>query len=233
MKGIVVKNVCRDIGEPPVRIISDVSFTVRDGEFISLTGKSGSGKSTLLYLLSSLDNPTSGTVEYNGVATSAMENSELHRFRNRDIGFVFQFHHLVPEITVLENILLPARKAELYEERKGHALELLDRFEIGKLADRYPSNLSGGEQQRVAIARALIMDPLYMFADEPTGNLDSANSRIIMEIFRDINKNLKTTIIMVTHDPDFAAIAPRQIMLKDGCIMSDTIRGKKTVKKRI
>lgn len=214
--GIVVKNVGKVIGNPPTRILSDITFTIQDGEFITLTGRSGSGKSTLLYLISSLDTASEGQIEIDGHDLKTIKQDELYRFRNENMGFVFQFHYLIAELTALENILMPARKASQHITRRKYAEELLAKFGLGNKMARLPRQLSGGEQQRLAIARALIMEPKYIFADEPTGSLDSANSEMVMSIIQDLNKNSETTIIMVTHDPDFAARAKRQIHLVDG-----------------
>jgi putative ABC transport system ATP-binding protein/lipoprotein-releasing system ATP-binding protein len=157
-------------------------------------------------------------VELDEHVIGELDSRRLHSLRNQKTGFVFQFHYLLPELTALENVLIPARKAKRSEELTGRARDLLAEFEIADKANRFPSQLSGGEQQRVAIARALVMSPKYLFADEPTGNLDSASGDRVMRIFQDINANLGTTIIYVTHDPDYAALAKRQIHLIDGAI---------------
>jgi putative ABC transport system ATP-binding protein/lipoprotein-releasing system ATP-binding protein len=195
-------------------------MNVKRGEFLSLTGKSGSGKSTLLYIMSSLDTPTSGSVFISDNDISIMKEKDLHEFRNKKIGFVFQFHYLLPELTVEENVLIPARKSSRHKEPGiiRYADELIGEFGISHVRSHYPSQLSGGERQRVAVARALIMEPDYIFADEPTGNLDSKNGEVIMKLFKQINREKHTTIIMVTHDTEFAAIAKRRIHLVDGKI---------------
>ena len=217
---LVMKNVTKSFGNPPVNVIKNLSFEIQKGEFVSLTGKSGSGKSTLLYLMSSLDFPTSGIIEINGLNISAMKEKELHRFRNRHMGFIFQFHYLLPEFTALENVLMPARKAGEHIKRRKYAEELFEKFDLTDKMNVPPGRLSGGQQQRVAIARSLIMDPDYIFADEPTGALDSLNGRIVMEIFKKVNQEKKTSIILVTHDNEFANSAQRQIRLVDGEIAS-------------
>ncbi len=176
------------------------------------------GKSTLLYLLSSLDVPSEGKVEIDGNDLARMPGEEIYRFRNQRMGFVFQFHYLLAELTSLENVLLPARKTDQEAQRRAYAESLLEQFGLTDKMDRLPRQLSGGEQQRVAIARALVMEPSYLFADEPTGNLDSANGDIVMNIIRDINRRHHMTVVMVTHDPDFANLAGRQIRLVDGRI---------------
>lgn len=215
---IVATHVSKTFGEPPVRALSDISVEIQAGEFIALTGRSGSGKSTLLYLLSSLDVPSAGKVEIDGNDLAQMPDEEIYRFRNERMGFVFQFHYLLAELTSLENVLLPARKTDRETQRRGFAESLLEQFGLKDKMDRLPRQLSGGEQQRVAIARALVMEPSYLFADEPTGNLDSANGDVVMNIIRDINRRHHMTVVMVTHDPDFANLAGRQIRLVDGCI---------------
>lgn len=213
---IVVENLVKSFGTPPIKIIKDLNFEIKKGEFVSLLGKSGSGKSTLLYLISSLDNPTSGRILIDGNDINKIANKELYSFRNKYMGFVFQFHYLLPEFTALENILMPTIKSNQLKEKRKMALELLARFGLSDKADHLPSQLSGGQMQRVSIARALIMNPKYIFADEPTGALDSLNAKIVMDILKTINKEFQTTIILVTHDEDFALSAQRQINLIDG-----------------
>ncbi len=213
---IILKSVSKSFQTQPV--IKDISLTIDPGEFVALTGKSGSGKSTLLYILSSLDTPTSGQILFNGKDLKSFTSKELHRFRNQHMGFVFQFHHLLPELTALENVLMPTLKQGLKEKKREYAIELLAEFGLSEKTNRLPRQLSGGEQQRVAIARALIMNPDYLFADEPTGNLDSINGDAVLKTFKKINETQGTTIIMVTHDPDFADLAKRQIYLVDGAL---------------
>lgn len=218
--GIIAKQVSKTFGQPPEQVLKDISLEIEDGEFVALTGKSGSGKSTLLYLLSSLDDVSSGTVEVSGKNLRDLTPQELCLFRNQHMGFVFQFHYLISELTALENVLLPTKKTGALKEHMDLAKDLLTRFGLGKKFDRLPRQLSGGEEQRVAIARALVMRPPYLFADEPTGSLDSANGKIVMDILKDTNQKHKTTIIMVTHDEDYAAMAGRRIYLQDGQVIS-------------
>lgn len=218
---IVVEHVGKAFGTPPVRILSDVSLTIPDGQFISLTGRSGAGKSTLLYVISTLDNPTEGKVMISGKDTSTMTSKELHWFRNVKMGFVFQFHYLIAELTVLENVLVPALKLHQEKERRARAENLIAQFGLTEKLERYPRQLSGGEMQRVALARALIMQPQYLFADEPTGALDTANAETVIRILKECNQQDGTTIVMVTHDPDFAKMAQRQIRLADGKLIED------------
>ena len=211
-------NLIKDFGNPPQRVLHDLSFKIDDGEFVSISGRSGSGKSTLLYLISSLDMPTDGVVFIDGLNLKDLNSQQIHRLRNEKIGFIFQFHYLLPELTAMENILLPARNLKLIDKKKNHALDLLKKLGIEHLTTRYPNQLSGGEQQRVAIARALILNPKYLFADEPTGNLDTINAQIVMDILKEVNERDKTTVCLVTHDPDFASMAKREIYLIDGKI---------------
>lgn len=216
---IVMRDIKKSFGEPPTLVLKGISGNILDGEMISIAGRSGSGKSTLLYIISSLDRPTSGEVVVDGVSLSTISAKELHRFRNQTMGFVFQFHHLLPELNALENVMMPTLKSDYDPRRKDFALELLHEFGIENKVKSLPSQLSGGEQQRVAIARALVMRPKIIFADEPTGNLDSVNGQLVMNLFKRINKERKTTIIYVTHDQQFAQMASRQIQLVDGMIV--------------
>jgi putative ABC transport system ATP-binding protein/lipoprotein-releasing system ATP-binding protein len=217
---IIARSVGKVIGEPPVHVLSDITLEIRDGEFVALTGRSGAGKSTLLYVLSSLDPVTSGTVEITGRDLSRLNRDELCRFRNEMMGFVFQFHYLIAELSALENVLLPTRKTGQQARRSARAQNLLEQFGLGDKFQRLPRELSGGEQQRVAIARALVMEPKYLFADEPTGNLDSINGQTVVDIIRQTNETIGTTVIMVTHDPHYASLARRQIQLADGRLVA-------------
>jgi putative ABC transport system ATP-binding protein/lipoprotein-releasing system ATP-binding protein len=216
---IVAHNLGKKIGTPANQILADINAVIKEGEFVALTGRSGSGKSTLLYLLSSLDTSCEGSVTIDGHEVKSLQSSELNKFRNENMGFVFQFHYLIAELNALENMLLAARKFGREVERKSYAEELLNRFGLTGKAHRLPRELSGGEQQRVAIARALVMQPRYLFADEPTGSLDTSNGEIVMKILQETNHKDKTTIVMVTHDADFASRAHRKIHLTDGRIL--------------
>lgn len=222
---IECKNVIKEFGTPPQRILYDLSFVVPDGQFLSISGRSGSGKSTLLYIISTLDLPSVGTVFIDGTDVSQMSTEDIHDFRNKHVGFIFQFHYLLPELTALENVLLPAMNLRLEAEKRYDAEALLDQLGIGRLKDKYPGQLSGGEQQRVAIARALILNPKYIFADEPTGNLDTTNAKVVMEMLKKVNRERGTTICLVTHEPSFAAMAEREIFLIDGKISQDKMIG--------
>lgn len=199
-------------------VLKSLNFEINNGEFVSLVGRSGSGKSTLLYIISTLDQSTSGQVFYDNQLVTDIPKEEIYALRNKEIGFVFQFHYLIQELTALENVLLPARKANEIEKRMPMAMALFKEVGLDGMENRYPSELSGGEQQRVAIARALIMEPTYVFADEPTGNLDSINGLVVIDLFKKFNKEKGTTIIYVTHDKEFAAKAKRQITLVDGLL---------------
>lgn len=227
MKAIVCNNIVKSFGEPPLVILKSLSFEVDHGEFVGVTGRSGSGKSTLLYSVSGLDKINSGTVHISGMDVHSMRNREMHEFRNRKLGFVFQFHYLLPEISALENILMPARKIREEKKKRNKAVEFMEEFEIIHCRDKLPSQMSGGEMQRTAIARSLIMEPEFLFADEPTGNLDTENGEKVMNILKRVNKAYGTTILMVTHEPDFAKMATRQIHLVDGMIDYDSAGKKK------
>ena len=216
---IKTHNLTKIFPRSTVPALKEINLEIQDGEFVSLVGRSGSGKSTLLYLLSTLDTPSEGDVFYDDINVKMIPPEEIFKLINKKIGFVFQFHYLLQELTALENVLLPARKAKELSQRKELSLRLLDEVGLKGFENRYPSELSGGEQQRVAIARALIMEPTYLFADEPTGNLDSQNGQMIIDLFAKINREKGTTIIYVTHDKDFAARARRQISLADGALL--------------
>lgn len=219
--GIVVTDITKSFGDPPTYALNGITLKIEEGEFVSLSGKSGSGKSTLLYILSSLDNPSKGQVQISGRDVISMSSDDLYEFRNQKMGFIFQFHYLIGELTTLENVLMPARKFQQETEKLPEARALLEQFDLHEKASRYPRQLSGGEQQRVAIARALLMKPKYLFADEPTGSLDTANAEKVMTIIKEVNKAQGTTVVLVTHDPDYAAMAPRQIHLADGRVTKD------------
>ncbi|MEM9242604.1 MAG: ABC transporter ATP-binding protein [Pseudomonadota bacterium] len=216
---IEVKNLSKTFAKAQTAVLDNICFSVQDGEYISLTGRSGSGKTTLLYCISSLDAPSSGEVIIDGQDINQKTEAELHHFRNRDIGFIFQFHYLLPELTVLENVLMPARKTRSELKHKAFAMEILERFELTKHIDKLPGQLSGGQAQRVAVARAMVMKPRYLFADEPTGSLDVNNAKVIMDIFDHLNQDMGTTIICVTHDQQFAKAATKNLELSDGKLL--------------
>jgi lipoprotein-releasing system ATP-binding protein len=200
------------------QVLKDVSFKALKGEFLALVGKSGSGKSTLLYVLSTMDTDYEGRLVINDEPMTGKTQNELSAFRNKHIGFVFQFHYLLPEFTVLENIMIPALKLRRLPrpEIEHKAYSHLENLGLKDQALKLTSKLSGGQQQRAAIARALINDPSVIMGDEPTGNLDSKNSQIVFDIFRDIARQGRQTVIAVTHDEDFAANCDRVLELSDG-----------------
>ncbi|WAC13482.1 ABC transporter ATP-binding protein [Dyadobacter pollutisoli] len=206
----------------PFQALKDVSFSVQKGEFVSITGKSGSGKSTLLYLLSTMDTDFDGSIRINGEEVHGRSNKWLADFRNRHIGFVFQSHFLLPEFTALQNVMLPGLKRAQYsrQEVESKAYGLLKLLGVDDQAVKRASLLSGGQQQRVAIARALINDPLIVMGDEPTGNLDSKNTAIVFDLFRQLATEHGQTMLIVTHDDEFAEKSDHVIHLTDGALVS-------------
>ncbi|SCY45869.1 ABC transporter ATP-binding protein [Microvirga guangxiensis] len=207
----------------PVTLVRDVSLTVGEQEFLAITGPSGSGKSSLLYLLGLLDRPTSGMLKIAGQDTSQLNDDELARLRLEHLGFVFQFHFLLPEFSVLENVRLPMRKAGRLSASEMHdrAASLLEDLGLAGHLDKRPDQLSGGQRQRVAVARALANDPHVVLADEPTGSLDSKSSEQVFTILKDLVRERGKTVIAVTHDMDIAARVDRRIHLVDGRVVSD------------
>ena len=204
-------------------VLKDVSFSIPEGEFTSIMGKSGSGKSTLLYILSTMDTAYSGSLYLKGDLITGKPASHLSVLRNKHIGFVFQFHYLLGDFTVLDNVMLPARKlAQKSEAEIRHdALEKLKILHIEHLADKRASRISGGEKQRVSIARALINDPAILMGDEPTGNLDSYNSENVFQIFKRLKEESGLSLLIVTHDRDFARRTDRILELEDGRLIKD------------
>jgi len=204
-----------------VKVLAEVSFSILTGEFVSVVGKSGCGKSTLLYILSTMDTAYEGELLLDGVAMKNKNDAELARVRNEKIGFVFQFHYLLNEFTNLQNVMLPGLKFEklTVKEVEHNSYEKLKILGIEKEALKYPNQLSGGQKQRVAIARALINEPLIIMGDEPTGNLDKKNSDIVYNIFRELAEEYKQSLLIVTHDLDFAAKTQRTITMEDGKII--------------
>jgi lipoprotein-releasing system ATP-binding protein len=207
----------------PVTLVRDVSLTVGEHEFIAITGPSGSGKSSLLYLLGLLDRPTSGALRMAGQDTSSLDDDALARLRLEMLGFVFQFHFLLPEFSVLENVTLPMRKMGRLSSTamRERAASLLEELGLAGHLDKRPDQLSGGQRQRVAVARALANDPHVVLADEPTGSLDSKSSEQVFQILQDLVKKRGKTVIAVTHDMEIAARADRRIQLVDGAVVSD------------
>ncbi|NNM22233.1 MAG: ABC transporter ATP-binding protein [Flavobacteriaceae bacterium] len=209
--------------EKPVRfhVLKDISFSIQKGEFVSIMGKSGCGKSTLLYILSTMDTAYKGELYLNNELVTGQAHERLSHVRNRDIGFVFQFHYLLSEFSVLENVMLPAKKLgkKSFEEIEADAMEKLRLLEIDQLAKKRASRISGGEKQRVAIARALINDPAILMGDEPTGNLDSYNADNVFQIFKQLSDEQGLSLLIVTHDMDFAEQTDRIIQMSDGRIV--------------
>ena len=210
-------------GAAATRALSSASFAIEQGEFASLIGQSGSGKSTLLNLLGLLDTPTSGTVTIDGVDTSGLNRKERARLRGETVGFVFQFHHLLPEFSVAENMTMPIRikGGSVGDDERTRVDELLDLLGLTGLADKNANQLSGGQKQRVAIGRALMNRPSLILADEPTGNLDSSNSSAVYELFREINRERGTALLIVTHDRGVAEMTDRILEMKDGELIQD------------
>lgn len=204
-----------------IQVLKDINFSINKGEFISLTGKSGCGKSTLLYILSTMDTDYSGELFIDGISMKYKSENELAKVRNEKIGFVFQFHYLLNEFSVLKNVMLPGLKLNKYsrEEIEYRAIEKLKILGIENEALKLPNQLSGGQKQRVAIARSLINDPLIIMGDEPTGNLDKKNSLIVFDIFKELAHSFKQTLLIVTHDQEFANNCDRIIEMEDGKII--------------
>ncbi|HBH49629.1 MAG TPA: ATP-binding protein [Bacteroidales bacterium] len=221
-ESLKIRNLIKYFHEPETfQVLKGVSFEVKKGEFLSIVGKSGSGKSTLLYVLSTMDTDYEGTLQINGDLLTGKTQNQLAAFRNEHIGFVFQFHYLLPEFSCLQNVMLPALKLGKYstKEIEHKAYESLRLLDIEDQALKSANKLSGGQQQRVAIARALINNPSIIMSDEPTGNLDSKNTQAVLDIFKGLAKENGQTIICVTHDTDFANKTDRTIEMADGLII--------------
>lgn len=223
MAALSATNINKYFYEPQTfQVLTDVSFEIQKGEFVSIIGKSGSGKSTLLYLLSTMDTDYQGEISINDTLVTGLSQNQLTAFRNEHIGFVFQFHYLLPEFSVLDNVMLPALKLgkKNKEEIRQRAIELLTMLDIQGQENKLASRISGGQQQRVAIARALINNPSIIMGDEPTGNLDSKNTDIVFGIFRELTQEKGQTIITVTHDDEFASKCDRIIEFSDGKVLA-------------
>ena len=209
-------------GEQEINALNGINFTVKKGEIVAVTGESGSGKSTLLHILGTLDSPSSGEVFVDNKNPFSKNDKLISSFRNLHIGFIFQHNNLLPEFNALENVMMPGliagNKNKIVKEKAENLLETVG---LSKRLKHYPSQLSGGEQQRVAIARALINDPVLVLADEPSGNLDSKNAYLIHDLFKEINSKYHSTILVVTHNNEFADSLPRRIRLRDGFVLSD------------
>jgi len=204
-----------DSGGQPLTILHPLDYTIASGQFVAIVGPSGSGKSTLLGLLAGLDGPTSGSIVIDGTDITTLGEDRLARLRGEKIGFVFQFFHLVPSLTAFENVLIPMEIAGR-RDATARARELLQEVGLTERAHHYPSQLSGGEQQRIAIARALANDPPIVLADEPTGNLDSATGRHVMDLLMRVHQARSTTLVLVTHDAELATLADTRLVLRDG-----------------
>ncbi|MDP1800755.1 MAG: ABC transporter ATP-binding protein [Bacteroidota bacterium] len=216
------KNINKDFHNPvTINVLKNITFTINKGEFVSVTGKSGCGKSTLLYILSTMDTDYEGDLLIDNQPMANKKEGELAKVRNEKIGFVFQFHYLLNEFTALQNVMLPGLKLGKYSEQEVEyrAIEHLKKLDIEKLANKRANQLSGGEKQRVAIARALINDPLIIMGDEPTGNLDKKNSDIVFDIFKQLTLEFNQTLLIVTHDNEFAKKTERTIEMEDGKII--------------
>ncbi|MFN4110933.1 MAG: ABC transporter ATP-binding protein [Ignavibacteria bacterium] len=204
-----------------LNVLKGISLEICKGEIFEIVGASGAGKSTLLHILGTIDKPDDGELYFEDINLLNLKDEELSRFRNKNIGFVFQFHHLLPEFTALENVVIPMMiDGRTFEECKGRAIELLDYVGLSERINHKPSELSGGELQRVAIARALANNPKIIFADEPTGNLDSQNSKTIIQLIKNLNEEFNKTFVIVTHNPELVEIADRVREIKDGILVS-------------
>ena len=204
-------------GNSRLEILKSASIEIQQGEAVCIVGSSGAGKSTLMHILGTLDRPDRGDVFYKNQKLFEMSDEDLAQFRNKKMGFVFQFHHLLTEFTAVENVMLPAQVAGMDKiQAKAKALDLLKQLKLVERADHFPNQLSGGELQRVAIARALVNQPEILFADEPTGNLDSQNAQSIQDMFFELKETMGLTLVIVTHDPVFAQRFPRVLKMKDG-----------------
>lgn len=204
--------------ETSFHALSDISLSIKDGEMVGLVGPSGCGKSTLMHIMGLLDKPTTGEITINEKPVGTLTDDDLSILRNKTVGFVFQQFNLIPKLTILENVLLPTIYARhnFDDNPKDKALQLLERFGIANKINSYPNKISGGQQQRAAIARALIMNPTFILADEPTGNLDSKNGNEILDLLIQLNKIEHHTIVIVTHDPNVAKITKRSFHMRDG-----------------
>jgi lipoprotein-releasing system ATP-binding protein len=221
---VQVLDLCKEfrLGTRVLPVLRNVDLTLRRGEMVSIVGASGAGKSTFLHCLGTLDLPTSGEILFENVDITRLPPADLAEFRNRTIGFVFQFHHLLPEFSALENVMMPALIARLpARQAKANAMELLSAVGLSDRVAHRPGELSGGEQQRVAIARALVMQPALLLADEPTGNLDTKTSDEVHELLLRLNAERDLTLLVVTHNMELAARMPRQIRMADGRILDE------------
>lgn len=215
---IKITNVEKSYGN--LKVLKGVDLEINKGEIVSIIGSSGAGKTTLLHIIGTLDNPNSGSVKYNGVETSTLSKKELAKFRNQNIGFVFQFHHLLPEFTALENVCIPGYISNTQKkEVEKRALELIKMLGLENRINHKPAELSGGEQQRIAVARALINNPSVILADEPSGNLDSKTAEELHTLFFKLRDDLNQTFVIVTHNEKLSEMCDRTLVMKDGVIL--------------
>jgi lipoprotein-releasing system ATP-binding protein len=225
---IALRNLSKEYVDGPrvVRVLTGLDLDIGAGERVAIVGESGVGKSTLLHILGTLDRPTGGEVWFDGENLTSKNDRDLAHFRNREIGFIFQFHHLLPDFTALENVMMPALIAgTAHDAARRRATALLERVGLAERATHLPSELSGGEQQRVSIARALLTEPEIVLADEPTGNLDSRAGAEVLRLLRELNEAEGQTLVIVSHDPTAAAIARRVIFLRDGRLAGEVEGG--------
>lgn len=216
---IEIRNVEKSYGD--LHVLKDISLTIENSKVVTIVGPSGAGKSTLLHLLGTLDRPDSGEIIIDGTKLTALNDNQLSEFRNQHIGFVYQFHHLLPEFTAAENVALPAMiSGKSRKEALLRAVELLDYLKLKDRVDHKPNEMSGGEQQRVAVARALMNNPELILADEPSGNLDTNNAKKLHQLFFDLRDQFHQTFVIVTHNEELASLSDREIVLQDGLLIS-------------
>ncbi len=216
---ITVKNITKSFDD--LQVLKGINMEIKQGEIVSIVGPSGAGKTTFLQILGTLDRPDAGTIVYEGVDVNSLKEKQVSRFRNQNIGFVFQFHHLLPEFTALENVCIPAFVANLSRAKaENKAREILHFLSLDERLDHKPGELSGGEQQRVAVARALINNPSVILADEPSGNLDSQNKMELHELFFSLREKFQQTFVIVTHDKELANMADRMLTMRDGVFIN-------------
>ncbi len=220
---IQVTDVSKSFGS--LKVLKNINITINEGEIVSIVGPSGAGKTTLLQIIGTLDKPDAGIIQFNGVEIGKMKEKHLSDFRNKNIGFVFQFHQLLPEFTAIENVIIPALIGKTKESKaRERAKELLDMMGLSERFNHKPNELSGGEKQRVAVARALINNPAVILADEPSGSLDSENKAELHKLFFDLQKTINQTFVIVTHDEHLASITDRTIYMQDGKVIDQKVK---------